>query len=125
MADEISFQSLLRINSVTGGLNPITRQSPNSTIDQTNKQVVSGVLACTTTPASITLTDLTAKGMAYFQNLGATNAIVVIADDGSGESDAFQLPPGAGYHVHLVDASTYKAKTAAGTSSLFFEAYGA
>ena len=124
MANEITVQSTMRINKVTGGLTPLTFQSPSSSVDQANMRKVSGVVDCTTTAASIDLTDLTTKGFCYFENTGDTNNVIVTADDGSGESDAFIFPPGVGYHVFLVTGSTYKAKTAASTSSLVFEAYG-
>ena len=124
MAGEITIQSNMRINKVTGGLTPLNFPGGPITLDQTNKEKVSGVVDCTTTPAAITLTALTALGWCFFENKGDTNAVTVIADDGSGESDAFVFPPGVGYHVKLSNASTYKAKTAAGTSELIFEAYG-
>lgn len=125
MANEITVSAILRLNNVSGGLPPVRHGGVSQTFTQTTKQKVSGVLACTSTPATITLTALTAKGWAYFQNLSSTTAVTVQADDGSGYSDAFVFPASAGYMVYLANASTYQGKTASGTASLLFECYDA
>jgi hypothetical protein len=119
MAGEITVQSQLRINNVAGGLPPLTHQK-NATVDQTNKEKVSLVVACSTSTAAIDLSGLTAKGFAYFENIGTTNAVIVAI----GTNDAFIVPPASGYAVKLVTATTYVAKTAASTSTLVVEGYG-
>jgi hypothetical protein len=118
MANEITVQSGLRINSVSGGLPPLAHQK-NSTLDQTNKEKVSVTIDCTTTTAAIDLSGLTAKGWTYLENLGTTNAVIVSI----GTNDAFIVPPATGYAVKLVTASTYVAKTSSSTSTLVVEGY--
>lgn len=118
MADEITIQSQLRVNSVAGGLPPLSHQK-NFTVDQTNKQKISLTLSCSTTTAAIDLSGLTAKGFTYFENTGTTNAVIVAI----GTNDAFVIPPAAGYAVKLVTATSYVAKTAASTSTLVVEGY--
>lgn len=125
MANEITHQSSLQINNVSGGLPQVKHGGTAKRFDQTTKKKVSGTLACTTTAAAITLTALTEKGWCYFENIDDTNTIIVTADDTSGESDAFHFPPETGYAVYLADASTYQGKTDAGTATLVFEAYDA
>lgn len=119
MAGELTIQGELRVNLVTGGLTPLTLKTRSVTVDQTNKQKVSGTLSLTTSPASIDLTALTAKGWAFFHNTGDTNDAVVMADT----QDAIRIPPGLGYPVCLDDASAYTAKSAASTTTLVFECY--
>lgn len=118
MADELTIQSQLRVNSVAGGLPPLTHQKI-ATVDQTNKQKVSLTIACSTTTSAITLSSLTAKGFAHFENIGTTNAVIVSI----GTNDAFVVPPECGYAIKLVTATDYVAKTAASTSTLVVEAY--
>jgi hypothetical protein len=119
MADEITILGQLRVNSVAGGLPPLTHQK-TATLDQTNKQKVSLTVDCSTTTAAISLSGLTAKGWTYFENVGTTNAVTVMI----GTNDAFIVPPASGYPVKLVTATTYVAKTTASTSKLVVEAYG-
>lgn len=125
MANEITVQSSLTINPVSGGLPPLKHGGNAQRFDQTTKKKVSGVVACTTTPAAITLTALTTKGWCYFENIDATNAIIIDCDDTTGVSDAFHIPPSTGYTVYLAAASTYQARSAASTATLIFEAYDA
>lgn len=120
MAGEITIQSSVRINAVAGGLPPLTHGGRATLLDQTNKEKVSGFLALTTTPAAITLTALTAKGVAVFENIGDTNSVIIQAND----EDAFTVPPLTAISVVLVDGSTYKAKSSASTTTLVFDCYG-
>lgn len=125
MANEITVQSSLTINPVSGGLPALKHGGDAQRFDQTTKNKVAGRIACTTTPAAITLTALTAKAWCYFENLDTTNAVIIDADDGTGVSDAFHIPAGSGYVVYLANASTYQARSAASTATLIFEAYDA
>lgn len=119
MANELTINSSLRINSVAGGL-PVLVHQKTATVDQTNKQKVSLTVACSTTTASIDLSALTAEGYAYFENIGtSSDAIVMI-----GTNEAFVVPASVGYVACLSSNSTYVAKTASGTTSLVVEAYG-
>lgn len=119
MANELTINSSLRINAVSGGL-PVLVHQKTATVDQTNKQKVSLTLACSTTTASIDLSGLTAEGYTYFENIGtAADAIVLI-----GTNDAFVVPTGVGYVACLSSNSTYVAKTASGTTTLVVEGYG-
>jgi len=118
MANEITVQSQLRINSVSGALPPLTHQK-QFTVDQTNKEKVSLTVDCSTTTASIDLTGLTAKGFTYFENIGTSQSVIVAI----GTNDAFVVPPSTGYAVKLVTATTYVAKTASATSTLVVEGY--
>ena len=119
MADELTINSSLRINSVSGGL-PVLVHQKTATVDQTNKEKVSLTLACSTTTASIDLSGLTAEGYTFFENIGtASDAVVLI-----GTNEAFVVPTGVGYVTCLSSNSTYVAKTASGTTTLVVEAYG-
>lgn len=120
MADEITVQSRLQINNVAGALPPLQHGGTPATFDQTNKQKVSLTIACTTSTAAMDLTDLTAKGWTWFQNIGTTNTAIVMI----GTNEAFIVPPESGYSVKLVDGTTYVAKSGASTTTLVVEAYG-
>jgi len=120
MAGEITIQSSVRINNVVDGLPPITNGGRSTTLDQTNKQKVSGFLACTTTPAAVTLTALTAKGVCAFENIGATNSVIILADT----VEAFEIPPLSSIVVMLHDGAAYTAASNADTTTLVFDCYG-
>lgn len=123
MADEITIQSTLQINKVTGGLPPLKHGITATKVDQTNKQKVSLTISCTTTTTAIDLSDLTAVGYVYLENIGDTNDAIVLANNGTNDAEFAVVGPGIGYPVQLSTNSTYVAKSAASTTTLIVEAY--
>lgn len=119
MADELTINAQLRVNSVSGGLPPLAHQKV-ATIDQTNKQKVSVTLALTTSTSAIDVSSLTGVGYCWFENIGTTNNAIVMI----GTNEAFIVSAGVGKVVQLSTNTTYTAKAAASTTSLVIEAYG-
>lgn len=116
-----------RVNQKSGGLVP-SSWNHSKTIDQTNVEQVAGMVSCTTTPAAISTTGITAKGWAVFSNQSTTTDIIIELDDGTGYSDGFTVLAWGGLPmppIRLVNGSTYRAKTASGTATLSYTVYGA
>lgn len=118
----------MRINRVSGGLPPES-WSHSKTIDQTYSQQVSGMVACTTTPAAISTSGITEKGFVTFTNLSTTTVIKIeCSDDATNWADhsdvlawgGLPMPP-----IKLADGSSYRAKTASGTATLHYTIHGA
>lgn len=119
MANELTINTQLRVNSVAGALPPLTHQKA-TTLDQTNKQKKTITLSLTTSTAAIDVSELTAVGYCYFENIGTTNDSIVMI----GTNEAFVVGAGTAQVVQLSTNSTYVAKAAASTTTLVIEAYG-
>lgn len=92
----------------------------NVRLTQTNAKAFADTLALTTSEQTLDLSSMTQPGYIFMRNMDTSNTIE-FGGDSSGLVKCGEIPP-QGFAVFQVGSSaTLKAKTAAGTASLYFK----
>ena len=102
MANEITVN--LQVNVANG--NYSRRAAPGAiNVDQAAQGQAGGVLSIGTSEETITLTDITTKGWAFFRNLDATNYVEWGPESGGSMIGIGRLEPGEPAALRLIPGS--------------------
>lgn len=91
------------------------------TVDQSTALAFGGTFGLTTTEEVLSAGDVSTLGYMFLQNMDATNSILYGPESGGALVAFGKLKPGEAAVIRLQTGITIRAKTAAGTATLFYK----
>ena len=123
MSQTLELSARVRLKDTDAKIDNIFLLVPQEIISRTTPLLVSGVQACTTTAANLSMGNVTTEGLAVFLNLDASNDIEVGFDVGGTFYGALEIPAGKWSLAWIDPDRTWQVKADTSTSNLQYAVF--